>query len=207
MILKDTVLINDNWKFKLEDCNDDRFSKTEYDDSAWENLTLPHDWDTFFAPDKDNLSGAGGGYAKAGTGCYRKVVSFSKEELKGFRYELIFEGIYMESTVFVNGKKAGGHNYGYSTFSVDITDMLEAGENIIAVRVNNSKQPNSRWYTGSGIYRDVYLRKCKETSIDLFGVKVDTNTIADDLSFATIDLKTKIENYSDKDKDTSRGNA
>ncbi len=201
MILKDTVLINDNWKFILEDCSDNIFAKTEYDDSSWEVHTLPHDWDTFFAPDKDNLSGAGGGYAKAGTGWYRKVVSFLEEELKGYRYELIFEGIYMESTVFVNGKKAGGKNYGYSTFSVDITDKLEAGENIISVRVNNSKQPNSRWYTGSGIYRDVYLRKTKDLCIDLFGVKSDTNTIADDLSFATVDLKTKIENYSDKDKD------
>ena len=133
MILKDTVLINDNWKFILEDCSDNIFAKTEYDDSSWEVHTLPHDWDTFFAPDKDNLSGAGGGYAKAGTGWYRKVVSFLEEELKGYRYELIFEGIYMESTVFVNGKKTGGKNYGYSTFSVDITDKLEAGENIISI--------------------------------------------------------------------------
>ena len=59
MILKDTVLINDNWKFILEDCSDNIFAKTEYDDSSWEVHTLPHDWDTFFAPDKDNLSGAG----------------------------------------------------------------------------------------------------------------------------------------------------
>ena len=202
MELKDTSLINQNWKFNLEDCNGDIFAGAEYDDSSWEVLTLPHDWDTFFAPDKDNKSGAGGGYAKAGTGWYRKEIDLKEEDIKGSRYELIFEGIYMESTVFVNGKKVGGNNYGYTTFSVDITDKIVPGKNVIAVKVNNSKQPNSRWYTGSGIYRDVYLRKHGDIAVNLFGVKVDTNTVTDDGTLATLDLRTRIDNYSDTDKDS-----
>ena len=86
-------------------------------------------------------------------------------------WEILFEGVYMDSTVYVNGQKAGGHGYGYTSFYVDITPYLTEGDNVIAVRVNNSLQPNSRWYTGSGIYRDVYLEKHAAVAVDRFGLR------------------------------------
>lgn len=200
MLLKDTTRINDNWTFTLGDCSDYAYAATDFDDKKWEKVKLPHDWDTFFAPDKKSKSGAGGGYAKGGIGWYRKIITISKKDLKK-RHELIFEGVYMESEVFVNGILVGKRAYGYSTFVVDITEALIEGENIVAVKVNNSKQPNSRWYTGSGIYRDVYYRKTDSVCLDYFGVKADTSGIYREGLNATIDVRTLVNNYSEDDSD------
>ncbi len=198
MLLKDTTKINDNWMFTLGDCSDYAYAATDFDDKKWEKVKLPHDWDTFFAPDKKSKSGAGGGYAKGGIGWYRKIITLSKEDLKK-RHELIFEGIYMESEVFANGILVGKRAYGYATFVVDITDAVTEGDNIVAVKVNNSKLPNSRWYTGSGIYRDVYYRKTDSVCLDYFGVKADTSGVYREGLSATIDVRTLVNNYSEDD--------
>jgi beta-galactosidase len=200
MLLKDTTKINDNWTFNLGDCSDYAYAATDFDDKKWEKVKLPHDWDTFFAPDKKSKSGAGGGYAKGGIGWYRKIITISKKDLKK-RHELIFEGVYMESEVFANGILVGKRAYGYSTFVVDITDAVIEGDNIVAVKVNNSKLPNSRWYTGSGIYRDVYYRKTDSVCLDYFGVKADTSGVYREGLSATIDVRTLVNNYSEDDSD------
>lgn len=198
MLLKDTIKINEDWKFNLGDCKDYLYTGADFDDKDWEKVNLPHDWDTFFAPDKRNKTGAGGGYAKAGIGWYRKKISVTRRDLKK-RHELVFEGVYMESEIFVNGIPVGKRVYGYSTFVVDITDALAEGENVVAVKVNNNKQPNSRWYTGSGIYRDVLYRKKDVVSLDYFGVKADTSGVYRDNQSATIDVRALVNNYGEED--------
>ncbi len=200
MLLKDMKKINDGWKFVHDDCRDNEYARADHDDTEWSEVTLPHDWDTDFAPEKDNKSGAGGGYAKAGIGWYRRKLTVTESDLLT-RTELIFEGVYMECEVFVNGQAVGGHDYGYSTFVLDISDDLVFGDNLIAVRVNNSKQPNSRWYTGSGIYRDVYIRKTEGICLDYFGSKVDTSGIYEDGKYAALDIKSVVQNYTEDNKD------
>lgn len=200
MNLKDAKIINEEWKFICEDCSNGEFAQIDYRDEGWDHIELPHDWDTYFAPKKENRSGAGGGYAHAGIGWYRKKIKISKDDLLK-HVELIFEGIYMESEIYINGLKAGSQSYGYSTFVVDITDKLVEGDNLISVRVNNSKQPNSRWYTGSGIYRDVYIRKISKLCLDYYGVKVETAEVSDDEKMAILDVKSSAINYEKEKKD------
>ena len=129
MLLKDMKKINDGWKFVHDDCRDNEYARADHDDTEWSEVTLPHDWDTDFAPEKDNKSGAGGGYAKAGIGWYRRKLTVTESDLLT-RTELIFEGVYMECEVFVNGQVIGGHDYGYSTFVLDISDDLVLGDNL-----------------------------------------------------------------------------
>ena len=142
--MRNTELINKNWLFKLED--QDAFKETSADEQGFRTLNLPHDWSVDYEPDKDEKTGGGGGYGKSGIAWYRKHLSI-ENITENEKIYLCFEGVYMDSTVYVNGKKAGGHGYGYTTFYVDITEQALEGENVIAVRVNNGLVPNSRWYS------------------------------------------------------------
>lgn len=108
----------------------------------------------------------------------------------------MFDGIYMNSTVYLNGKAIGGCRYGYSSFSVNLTDGLQEGDNVIAVRVNNSLQPNSRWYTGSGIYRNVWMDIYDKIHIDTWGVFCLTNSIHPEINLASLQICTKVTNTS-----------
>ncbi|MBQ1936593.1 MAG: beta galactosidase jelly roll domain-containing protein, partial [Bacteroidales bacterium] len=123
---------------------------------SWRKLDLPHDW-SIEGENLESNPGAGKvGYFPSGTGWYRKtfdVKGYSRDKI----YSIEFDGIYMNSTVWVNGTCLGTWPYGYSSFSYDLTPVLKAKGNVITVHVDNSKQPNSRWYTGSGIYRHVRL--------------------------------------------------
>lgn len=143
------------WKFCEQDITNAQ--NPTFDDNAWQSVVLPHDWDIYHAPALDAPSGNDGGYYPGGIGWYRK--SFTAPALKaGSRCVLHFEGAYQRSKVYVNGQEAGGHNYGYTPFSLDITSLLQAdAPNTVAVRVDNSQQPNCRWYSGSGITRHVWL--------------------------------------------------
>lgn len=146
-------LFNDGWMFWLGDTVE---AKNEsFKDDSWRRLTLPHDWSIEGKFDKDEPAGNDGGFLPMGIGWYRKTFSLPKEA-DGKKLQLYFEGVYMNSDVYVNGQRAGGHPYGYSSFFVDITPYVKAGKNTLAVRVDNSKQKNCRWYTGSGIYRNVW---------------------------------------------------
>ena len=157
-------------------------------DSDWQftrngktiNVNLPHDWDIYEAPDPaTGATKEGGGWYPAGKGEYKKQFKVESGEWKNKRVMLHFEGVYQKAEVFVNGQKAGQHAYGYTPFTVDITQYLykDKRDNEVVVKVDNSEQPNCRWYSGSGIYRHVWLVTKKQRYIDEWGVKVTTPDI------------------------------
>ena len=164
------------WKFWLGDIPS--ASKPSFNDRAWRGLNLPHDW-SIEGENLEDAPGAGRvGYFPTGTGWYRKrfdVPGYSRDRL----YSVEFDGVYMNSEVWINGHYLGKWPYGYSSFSYDLTPWLKARGNVIAVRVDNSQQPNSRWYTGSGIYRHVRLVSTDKLRFDKWGVFVRTESIAD----------------------------
>ena len=159
-------LMNDSWQFCL---NDSDFTKSE-------SVTLPHDWSIHQRFDREAAAGNDGAYLPTGRGWYRKALTLGKE-YQGKRLRLYFEGVYMNSKVYVNGRLAGGWPYGYSSFWVDVTPYIIIGRNEIVVSVDNSQQKNCRWYSGSGIYRNVWLVTTPMTYIDDWSVSVVTPDI------------------------------
>ena len=150
-------------------------------DSGWEftrngktvNVDLPHDWDIYEAPNPaTGATKEGGGWYPGGQGEYRKTFKTPKAEV----VRLHFEGVYQKAEVFINGQKAGQHAYGYTPFTVDVTPYLyqDKRDNEVVVKVNNSEQPNCRWYSGSGIYRHVWLETKGRQYIDEWSVRVTT---------------------------------
>ena len=163
------------WRFLLADSA--QMATAEYNDTWWRLLDVPHDWareGDFFV---GHPSGAGGGALPGGIGWYRKTFTLSDYDSARDRYYLEFDGVYMNSTVYVNGQKAGHRPYGYSSFEYDITPYLRQGENVVAVRVDNSDQPNSRWYSGCGIYRHVWLTKTAPVHVAHWGVHADARVV------------------------------
>ena len=170
---RERVNFDKGWKFILADKPE--MAKADYDDSGWRTLDVPHDWareGNFYV---GNPSGAGGGALPGGIGWYRKM--FEVRSMKEDRYYLEFDGVYMNSTVYVNGQKVGFRPYGYSSFEYDITECLKEGRNIIAVKVDNSDQPNSRWYSGCGIYRHVWLTKTSPVHVKHWGIFADARVV------------------------------
>ena len=167
-----------DWLFVLADSAG--MQNSEYADGHWRRLNLPHDWaiEGDFSP--SNPSGASGGALPGGIGWYRKHFSLSPDE-KYDRFTITFDGVYMNSTVYINGHKLGTRPYGYSTFEYDLTPYIyKKGDNVIAVKVDNSDQPNSRWYSGCGIYRHVWLTKTlKKAYIPQWGQYVATTPKGD----------------------------
>ena len=167
-----------DWLFVLADSAG--MQNSEYSDGHWRRLNLPHDWaiEGDFSP--SNPSGASGGALPGGIGWYRKHFSLSPDE-KYDRFTITFDGVYMNSTVYINGHKLGTRPYGYSTFEYDLTPYIyKKGDNVIAVKVDNSDQPNSRWYSGCGIYRHVWLTKTlKKAYIPQWGQYVATTPQGD----------------------------
>ena len=168
---RDRQNFDNGWRFVLADSA--QMSKTDYHDTHWRTLNLPHDW----AVEGDflcsNPSGAGGGALPGGIGWYRKTFNLQKKQ--GERYFIEFDGVYMNARVYINGKEVGYRPYGYSSFEYDITPYLIAGRNVVAVRVDNSDQPNSRWYSGCGIYRHVWFTKTADVHVKHWGVHVVAN--------------------------------
>ena len=163
------------WRFLLADSA--QMATAEYNDTWWRLLDVPHDWareGDFFV---GHPSGAGGGALPGGIGWYRKTFDINRETITNNRYYLEFDGVYMNSTVYVNGQKVGFRPYGYSSFEYDITPYLRQGENVVAVRVDNSDQPNSRWYSGCGIYRHVWLTKTAPVHVAHWGVHADARVV------------------------------
>lgn len=175
---RDRKNIDEGWRFILADTA--AMANPDYDDSRWRVLDLPHDWaiEGDFLP--TNPSGAGGGALPGGIGWYRKVLDIkptaaSKVLSEGARqrFFLDFDGVYMNSTVYINGHELGHRPYGYSSLRYEITPYLrEDGHNVVAVRVDNSDQPNSRWYSGCGIYRHVWLTETAPVGITHWGTYV-----------------------------------
>lgn len=175
---RDRQSFDKDWLFVLADSAG--MQNSEYSDGHWRRLNLPHDWaiEGDFSP--SNPSGASGGALPGGIGWYRKHFSLSPDE-KYDRFTITFDGVYMNSTVYINGHRLGTRPYGYSTFEYDLTPYIyKKGDNVIAVKVDNSDQPNSRWYSGCGIYRHVWLTKTlKEAYIPQWGQYVATTPKGD----------------------------
>ncbi len=152
-------LFNDNWQFCLTDIGTELSALS---DKKWYNVEIPHDW----------LIGDTANLYKTGEGWYKKTLTLTEDELSG-HVMLNFDGVYFNSTLFVNGKEAGHWTYGYSAFEHDITDYLNAGDNELLLRVEH-QSPNTRWYSGAGIYRDVTLKIRPETYIRTNGVYIHT---------------------------------
>ena len=168
-------------------------------DSNWQftrngktiTVDLPHDWDIYDAPDPaTGATGTGGGWFQGGKGEYRKKFATPKGEL----VKLHFEGVYQKAEVFVNGQKAGQHAYGYTPFTIDITPYLFKDKrlNEVTVKVDNSQQPNCRWYSGSGIYRHVWLQTMPALHIAENGVFVTTPDVSADQ--ATVQVAVTVQN-------------
>ena len=174
-------------------------------DSNWQftrngktiTVDLPHDWDIYDAPDPaTGATGTGGGWFQGGKGEYLKKFATPKGELT----KLHFEGVYQKAEVFVNGQKAGQHAYGYTPFTIDITPYLFKDKrlNEVIVKVDNSQQPNCRWYSGSGIYRHVWLETMPALHIAENGIFVTTPEVTADK--ATVNVEVTVENESDKER-------
>ncbi len=187
------VSFNQNWRFQLGDVNNGQ--DVNFDDSEWRQLNLPHDWSVEGDFSETAPAGTGGGALPGGLGWYRKTFSIPATA-QGKLIFIEFDGVYRNSEVWINGHYLGKRPYGYSTFEYELTPYLVYGAkpNVIAVKVDNSQQPNSRWYSGSGIYRNVWLAELDPVHIDHWGTFVTTPEVSE--QSATVVVKTKVSNRS-----------
>jgi beta-galactosidase len=154
-----------HWKFLLGDPAEAQ--APSFNDSAWRTVDLPHDWSIEGAPAEKNPTGSGGGFFPAGVGWYRRTF-MAPPSWKGKRVSVEFDGVASNATVYLNGKKLGIHPYAYTTFRFDLTPALDfAQSNVLAVRVDNSELPSSRWFTGAGIYRHVRIVVTEPSTLPL----------------------------------------
>ncbi len=167
--------INRDWRFELSDVA--QAAQLDYDDSAWRMLDLPHDWAFENGYSEEGAQADRGGYAMGGIGWYRKELQLSKEEIEGRYIFIDFDGVYMNSEVWVNGEYLGKRPYGYISFSYEMTPHLREGGNIIAVRVDNSLEPSARWYHGCGIYGGVRVRNLDKIYFQKDGLTITTPRI------------------------------
>lgn len=171
---RETRLLNDGWRFTLTPDSGSvikPFTKT---------VDLPHDWSIELPFDEKAPSRNDGGFVHTGKGLYEKEINLTAKDLADSRYSLLFEGVYQRWTLKVNGKEVGFRPYGYSSVIYDITPFLHAGVNNIEVDVDNSQQTNSRWYTGSGIYRHVRLIKTGEIAVAPWSLFITTPSVKND---------------------------
>ena len=179
-----------DWKFQLGDVSG--AETVGFSDASWRKLNVPHDWSIEGEFSEKNPATPGGGALPGGIGWYRKSFKVSVEDLKRSVF-IDFDGIYQNSEVWINGHSLGKRFYGYSSFRYELTPYLVAGEkeNVLAIKVDNSMQPNSRWYSGSGIYRNVWLVTTGKTHIEHWGMFVTTPEITDAMAKVKITTRTK----------------
>ncbi len=169
VMARERKCFDSNWSFVLDE---KMTAEQAFVAEGWRQLNLPHDWaieGDFYA---GNPSGAGGGALPGGVGWYKKSFTIAAKELKDQKFFIEFDGVYMNSTVWLNGHELGTRPYGYSSFEYEMTPYLKEGDNCIVVKVDNSDQPNSRWYSGCGIYRHVWLTKTATTHVAHWGTHV-----------------------------------
>ncbi len=188
-----TVSFNENWRFQLRDVANGQ--DIGLNDSSWRQLDLPHDWSIEGEFSENNPAGTGGGALPGGLAWYRKTFTIPSTA-KAKLVFIEFDGVYRNSEVWINGHYLGKRPYGYSSFEYELTPHLVYGPrtNVIAVKVDNSQQPNSRWYSGSGIYRNVWLTTVDPIHIEHWGTYVTTPEVSE--QSATVLIKTKISNGS-----------
>lgn len=186
-----------DWKFRLGDVPG--ASKADFDDTSWRLLDVPHDWsiEGAYHPTA-NKTDWQSGYLPAGTGWYRKSFDYDKR-WDGKKISILFDGVYMNSTVWINGRFLGNRPNGYVGFEYDLTPYLKAGKNSIAVQVDHSKPLSARWYTGSGIYRHVWLKVNNQVHIPTWGVYFAARHVTD--TRATAEIKTTVQNAGDTTHD------
>lgn len=176
------------WKFKLDSVQS--YSQPTVDDAGWRILNLPHDWSIEGMFDKAHPAGTGGGALPGGVGWYRKTFALPSAQ-KGKRVFIGFDGVYRNSEIFINGHSMGVRPNGYVSFEYDVTPHLKYAPetNVIAVKVDNSKQPNSRWYSGSGIYRNVWMTVTNQVHVLNWGTHVGTPKVSERFAVAVIEAK------------------
>ena len=190
LVQRQTVSFDHAWRFHLGDAAGAQ--ELAFADSGWRTLDVPHDWSIEGEFSEQNLAGVGGGALPGGVGWYRKRFAVPAAD-SGKLIFVEFDGVYRNSEVWINGQYLGKRPYGYSSFRCDLTPHLHyRGRNVIAVRVDNSQQPNSRWYSGSGIYRHVRLVTTGPVHVDQWGTYVTTPTASADSARVTI--RTTIRN-------------
>ena len=181
---RQTILFNNNWKFHKGDTQD--ADKENFDDKSWRQLDLPHDWSIEGPFDQQWASGTG--YLPGGIGWYRKTFRITTE-MQSKKIYIYFDGVYNNSEVWINGHHLGKRPNGYTPFQYELTRYLnKAGNNIISVKVDHTQFADSRWYTGSGIYRNVYLVATNPVSIDLWGIAFTTEQVSSETAVGKIDV-------------------
>ncbi len=193
---------NKDWKFFLGD--EPGAKSPAFIDTKWRKLTLPHDWSIEGKFDEKNPAKPEGGGLPTGIGWYRKEF-IAPANFANRLITVEFDGVYKNSEVWINGKYLGKRPYGYSSFSYEISKYLKTGKNIIAVKVDNSLQPDSRWYSGSGIYRNVWLTSTAKIAVAHWGTFVKSDFFeanAKDPHYsqahAVVEINTKIINKTGK---------
>lgn len=181
-----SVSINDGWLFSLSD--KEEYKEEKYADRGWRSVQLPHDWSVEgrMSPDLNSCTG----YLPGGIGWYRKHLQIKD---RGQKHYLYFEGVYNRSEVYVNGEKVGGRPNGYASSLYDITPYVRKGENVVAVRVDHSREADSRYYTGSGIYRNVYHVSAPETHLGQWGIGTSFEENGDGSGY--LHIEATVENH------------
>ncbi|MEU9287290.1 glycoside hydrolase family 2 TIM barrel-domain containing protein [Streptomyces sp. NPDC048275] len=198
-----TVALRDGWRFALVNPGGitdptgayEGAAQPGHDDSAWREIAVPHDWSIEQTPTTDHGTTSGTGFFPGGLGWYRTTFTLPPA-LAGKRISVEFDGVYMDSYVYCNGKEVGRHPYGYTGFAFDLTDLLYTDgttDNVIAVKVHN-QLPSSRWYSGSGIYREARLVVTEPVHVQRWGTYVTTPDITE--TKAVVRVRTTVVNES-----------
>ena len=191
-----------DWKFTLTEPANAQVLL--FNDSDWDDVQLPHDWSVALPYDNSSKKGGSMGYMQGGIGWYRKDFSIP-EDYRGKNVYIEFDGIYHQSTVYVNGKVLGFRPYGYVGFEYDLTPYLRYGQtNVIAVKVDHSDYPTSRWYSGSGIYRHAWLTITNPIHVAHWGTCITTPTVTTEQ--AKVKIVTTVDNTSRSGKQISLQN-
>ena len=195
--VRQTELFTKNWQFFLGDIPNGQ--SQDLNDSEWRTLNLPHDWSIEGEFSKDNPATIGGGALPGGIGWYRKTFTIPESDKDRLTF-IDFDGVYRNSEVWINNHYLGKRPYGYSSFRYELTPFLKYGDerNVLAVKVDNSQQPNSRWYSGSGIYRNVWLVTTHKIYVDHWGTFITTPEVTE--QSATVNIKIKIRNSERQDQ-------
>ncbi|HVF96707.1 MAG TPA: beta galactosidase jelly roll domain-containing protein, partial [Flavisolibacter sp.] len=185
---RQVINFNKDWKFFLGDTSIAK--EVSFNDKSWRVLNVPHDWSIEGEFSKQDPTTFNQGALPAGTGWYRKSFTLPLTSREKQVY-INFDGVYRNSEVWINGYYLGKRPYGYSSFRYDLTPHLRFGKeaNVIAVRVDNSAQPSSRWYTGSGIYRKVWLELTSPVAIDHWGIFVTTPEVSRESAVVKIEYQ------------------
>lgn len=180
--------LDEGWLFRLQDEADAK--NADYNDSRWQRVIVPHDWGVTrpMSPDRGSCQG----YLPGGIGWYRLHFTPTAEDVAdGGHLYIYFEGVYNRSTVYVNGEQVGYRPSGFSSFMYELTPYLKLGaDNVIAVRVDHSRQDDSRWYTGSGIYRPVWLVRAPAVHLALWGTAWRIKSLTNSKATVDIDVET-----------------